>query len=392
MAHSIPFPEGAQVRAESSAAVIPWYLRMAVAAVTLANVGGHWDISWHRSIGRDTFWTPAHIAIYLCGILSGLSCAYLILSTTFGKSSFPKEATVNIWGFRGPLGAFISAWGGIAMLTSAPFDDWWHSAYGLDVKILSPPHVLLIMGVLAIQTGTLILVLGEMNRAANEAAAKLNRIFVYVGGMMIVLLMVLLAEEMFRPFMHTARMYRTLTLAIPVLFAAIARASNIPWAATKAAGVYTLFCAAMVWILPLFPAEPKLGPVFNPVTHMVPLEFPLLLIVPAILVDIVYAKLAAMPKLLQAILAGMLFLAGLIGAQWYFAGFLQSEGARNWFFGAHYFDYNARPDSFYRQYKYLTAEKTTIEFYKTLGWALCFAIAGSRLGLAWGDWMRKVKR
>ncbi len=27
------------------------------------------------------------------------------------------------------------------MITSAPFDDWWHNAYGLDVKILSPPHV-----------------------------------------------------------------------------------------------------------------------------------------------------------------------------------------------------------------------------------------------------------
>ena len=45
-------------------------------------VGVHWDISWHRSIGRDTFWTPAHIAIYLCGILAGVSCGYLILSTT----------------------------------------------------------------------------------------------------------------------------------------------------------------------------------------------------------------------------------------------------------------------------------------------------------------------
>ena len=24
------------------------------------------------------------------------------------------------------------------MLTSAPFDDWWHNAYGLDVKITQP--------------------------------------------------------------------------------------------------------------------------------------------------------------------------------------------------------------------------------------------------------------
>ena len=34
------------------------------------------------------------------------------------------------------------------MITSAPFDNWWHEAYGLDVKIVSPPHTLLAMGFL----------------------------------------------------------------------------------------------------------------------------------------------------------------------------------------------------------------------------------------------------
>ena len=33
------------------------------------------------------------------------------------------------------------------MITSAPFDNWWHEAYGLDVKILSPPHMLLAAGI-----------------------------------------------------------------------------------------------------------------------------------------------------------------------------------------------------------------------------------------------------
>lgn len=27
------------------------------------------------------------------------------------------------------------------MITSAPFDKWWHNAYGLDTKVVSPPHV-----------------------------------------------------------------------------------------------------------------------------------------------------------------------------------------------------------------------------------------------------------
>ncbi len=60
-------------------------------------------------------------------------------------------------GFRAPLGAFIAAWGGIAMLTSAPFDNWWHNAYGLDVKIVSLPHTLLILGIRAVGVGMLFL-------------------------------------------------------------------------------------------------------------------------------------------------------------------------------------------------------------------------------------------
>src|SRR6266567_1090048 len=95
MASSAPFP--AQSWQSTSAvtlertATVPWYIWLAVLSVTSAMVGGHWDISWHRSIGRDTFWTPAHIAIYLCGVLSGISCGYLILSTTFGKSTAARS-------------------------------------------------------------------------------------------------------------------------------------------------------------------------------------------------------------------------------------------------------------------------------------------------------------
>src|SRR4029079_6740750 len=100
---------------------IPWYLWTSALAVTSAYLGGYWDISWHRSIGRDSFWSPPHIAIYSCGVLAGLSSAYLILTTTFGRRAPLRAVSVSIWGFRGPLGAFISAWGGLAMLVAAPF-------------------------------------------------------------------------------------------------------------------------------------------------------------------------------------------------------------------------------------------------------------------------------
>src|SRR5205809_7747322 len=105
---------------------IPWHVWVVLLAATSAIVGVMWDISWHRSIGRDTFWTPAHVAIYLCGVLAGISCGYLILSTTFNRSSALRPASVSIWGFRGPLGAFIVACAGLPPFAAAPLDDGPH--------------------------------------------------------------------------------------------------------------------------------------------------------------------------------------------------------------------------------------------------------------------------
>ena len=161
---------------------LPWYLWCASAAVTSAMIGALWDISWHESIGRDTFWTPAHIAIYMCGVLAGIAYGYLILSTTFSPRTKLQSSSVRIIGLRGPLGAFIASWGGIAMLTSAPFDNWWHDAYGLDVKILSPPHVVLFIGVYAILAGTLVLIAGYMNRATGAAKTAARNLYLYVAG------------------------------------------------------------------------------------------------------------------------------------------------------------------------------------------------------------------
>src|SRR6266851_1509323 len=125
---------------------IPWYVWFGALAVTSASIGGAWDVSWHRSIGRDSFWTPAHMAIYACGVLAAIICGWLIIQCTFGRDARLRAASVQVLGLRAPLGVFLAGWGGIAMLTSAPFDNWWHNAYGLDVKIVSPPHTLLILG------------------------------------------------------------------------------------------------------------------------------------------------------------------------------------------------------------------------------------------------------
>ena len=76
---------GVEVRSRSAA--IPWYIWAGVLAITSSSIGGAWDVSWHRTVGRDTFWTPAHMAIYACGVLAGVICSWLIVKCTFFSRS-----------------------------------------------------------------------------------------------------------------------------------------------------------------------------------------------------------------------------------------------------------------------------------------------------------------
>ena len=65
-------------------------------------------------------------------------CGYLILVDTFCSSQkLGGRLSLGALVSTLPLGAFITAWGGIALITSASFDNWWHSAYSLDAAIVS---------------------------------------------------------------------------------------------------------------------------------------------------------------------------------------------------------------------------------------------------------------
>jgi hypothetical protein len=396
MADSIRVPfAAASSRAQSAVLVsdVPWYVWTSILAVTSTTFGLYWDISWHIGIGRDTFWTPAHLAIQFGAVLTGLSCAYLILHTTFARDEVAKAASVRVFGFRGLLGAFISAWGGFAMLTSAPFDNWWHDSFGLDVKILSPPHVLLVIGIFFMGVGGLILTVGRMNLSAGTARARLNRLLLYSGSLLLSLLVMLGFEYVGdQTLMHSAIFYRVIGMIGPLVLVGIARASGHRWASTIVAGVYTILWIAGEWIFPLFPAQAKLGPVFTPVTHMVPLGFPVMLLPGALVLDFVLNRFGGRGKTLQSVLAGLGFMLATVAAQWPFAMLLVSPYSRNWIFGTNYFGYSDRPSNYHLAWEFHAYEPTRLAFWIGMGIALVATMISARVGLLWGDWMRRVRR
>jgi hypothetical protein len=395
MAYSIPLAAPLQTRigydADAAVSVIPWTIWCMLAGIVSGMIGGLWDISWHMTIGRDTFWTPAHIAIQMTGVLVGIACGYMILTTTFGGEA-AQGTSVKIWGFRGPFGAFIAVWGCLAMLTSAPLDNWWHNAYGLDVKIVSPPHTLLSLGSFAIKLGTMALLAGMMNRSTEQVRRRFMWLLLFVGAVSVGQLGIILTSSTWPANMHSASCYLAVAIFIPAVLIAPAWTSRWRWGCTTVAAIYTAILLAFEWILPLFPAVPKLGPVYQHITHFVPLRFPMLLIVPAILLDLFWQKKDGWGRWKLAAVTGPLFVLSFLAVQWPFANFLMSPAARNPIFGMAYFAYFDPATFLYDPYQFQLAENTRAQFWLVMAMALVASIIMSRLGFAWGDWMRRLRR
>lgn len=378
-------------------AVLPWHLVIAVCGACCIPLGALWDISWHESIGRDTFWTPAHIVIYLGGVVPGLTCGWLALRATFLGG--PAEATVRFWGARAPLGAWISIWGCFAMLTSAPFDDWWHNTYGLDVQILSPPHSLLAIGMFSVVLGVLLLVLSWMNTVPEAQRAGVARLFGFMVGIMTTTNSIIVMEYSFPNSQHGMTFYLIVCAHYPALLVMAARASDLRWGATCAAGVYMMFYALLIWILPLFPAQPMLAPIYNPVTHMVPPPFPVWLVVPAVVIDLLVrwdrrsAPATDTPwhrDWLLATLLGVAFLGLILPVQWMFSAFMLGPASDNWFFAGHrHWPYTSDVGPWASEFWRLDRDAVTL---RGLGFALGLAIGTCRVGLMFGNWMLKVRR
>ena len=392
----IAFPASSAAVTElpaTRAPAVPWYVWSSTLAVTSTTVGLYWDISWHMGIGRDTFWTPAHLAIQFGAVLTGLCCAYLILHTTFSHDAAARESTLRIWGFRGPLGAFIAAWGGFCMLTSAPFDNWWHNSFGLDVTILSPPHVVLILGIFVMGLGGLILTTSRVNQSTGESRGQLDRLLLYNGSLLLCLLLMLGLEYIGdQTLMHSAIYYRVLGMIVPVVLVGIGRASGRRWAATTLAATYSVLWLAGNWIFPLFPAQPKLGPVFTPITHMVPLGFPVLVLPGAIALDFVLNRFSRHGDTWKALVAGVCFMAANLAVNWPFAYFLMSPYARNRIFTMNEFTYDTPPSQYHLAWTLRAYEPTRTEFWVGMLIALVATMVSARIGMLWGDWMRRIRR
>src|SRR5262249_14644752 len=143
-------------------------------------------------------------------------------------------------------------------------------------------HAVLGMGIAGIQVGALLLTLAAMNRGQGSGvrgqgsilapdpgpqtpSSILTWLFIGSAGVLVTMHAVMTMEYNFTNQMHSARFYQIAAIVFPILLVSAARAARIRFPATAVAAVYTVLMLLMMWILPLFPAEPKLAPISHPV-------------------------------------------------------------------------------------------------------------------------------
>ena len=210
--------------------------------------------------------------------------------------------------------------------------------------------------------------------------------------------MVLRLEYTNKTIMHSSLPYMSLGIGVLVVLEAPARAARHRWARTIITGIYSLFCIVMLWILPLFPASPKLGPVYQQITQMVPLPWPILLVIPAFVLDLLWPVIDErpfwknIPRWQQALFGGVIFMAVLIAVQWPFATFLLSPVARNWFFHPANYPYFIPPNAAAVRFVFVKLDDTAAQLWRGMGLAFLFSVLSLWIGMIFGDWLKRIQR
>ncbi len=139
------------------------HYRFICGALFSAVIAGTWDAWWHSALGRESFWSPPHLLLYTS----------VIIAITAGIHGWYRTKERS-WKRLALLLALVPA--------SAPFDELWHRAFGVEslsspLIVWSPPHVVLIGSVV----GSFFMLLPIIRRDENINAQRLFGPLAFAG-------------------------------------------------------------------------------------------------------------------------------------------------------------------------------------------------------------------
>ena len=133
----------------------------------VARVGLAIDIQWHTDIGRDKLLTPPHMMIF-----SGIIPTMIFLGCYITWFSFIRPDTAGGYHFSilsAPIPIWIILAGMITLLLGGLYDDLWHSNYGVDTTIITPPHLWTFSGGMIVELATVILAIYLLRQENSNA-------------------------------------------------------------------------------------------------------------------------------------------------------------------------------------------------------------------------------
>ena len=274
--------------------------------------GAYFDISWHRTIGRDSFFVLPHLFIYGGGTLVGATSVLAIALATTGRLA-DVGGVVLRWGpVRAPFGFALSALGTLVILLAVPVDLAWHEVFGKDVLVWSPPHMQGIVGGAVAAFGMLFAVAAQKGRGAFARPVVWHAVILMALLDLFHWVHVGLAHYTMMPWTRTPDFYPFLVaITVPIIVVAAARAVG-PWAPTLAGFAFLGAMATInAGLASIDFIRPALTPVFG---------------IPAIAVSLFYmvapaahaaaGALGGVVFIVAFVAMETLWMAGIVGLPW----------------------------------------------------------------------------
>jgi hypothetical protein len=107
----------------------------------------YWDDAWHTDLGRDSATIPPHLLLY------GSVAVIGVVVVAWGLAALRRSGSLRAVLRQPPL--LLAATGAVVTLAATPIDAAWHAAFGRDAVLWSPPHMLSVVGTLALIAGIL---------------------------------------------------------------------------------------------------------------------------------------------------------------------------------------------------------------------------------------------
>jgi hypothetical protein len=227
---------GRKVDADESPAVVRglsssagWWV---VGAAVTGLMATYWDDGWHTEVGRDSTFIPPHLLLYGSMAVIGTVLAVWVLRVMLARCSLSAV-------FATP-GLALTAVAGATVAGAAPIDAAWHAAFGRDAVLWSPPHLVSVIGTVALVVGAMVGI-----AAPPAHAVRVGLAVALLGGTQLVLLEYDTDVPQFSELLYLPLLLLTALCAAWVIRSSIGLRLDVTWVV----GSYLMVRAAILGAL-----------------------------------------------------------------------------------------------------------------------------------------------